>query len=250
MTPETNNKTADDPGLSLPHCIVIIPAFNESKDIAHVIADIQKHSNFPVVVVDDASNDDTIIKARQAGAVVVPLAVQLGAWGATQAGLRYALKNDYSYAITMDADGQHLAESLPALIQPIINKEADVTIGACTQRGSVMRKIAWTLMKRVSGLRLEDLTSGFRVYDRRAIRRLAAWQATLLEYQDVGVLAMLKASGIRIKDVEVSMLPRQSGISRVFYSWTSVIYYMSYTLLLGVTKRGMTHHDKPSGTAL
>ena len=97
---------------------------------------------------------------------------------------------------------------------------------------------------------IQDLTSGFRVYDRRAIRRLAAWQATLLEYQDVGVLAMLKASGIRIKDVEVSMLPRQSGISRVFYSWTSVIYYMSYTLLLGFTKRGMTHHDKPSGTAL
>ena len=214
MTPESNNKTTNSPALSLPRCIVIIPAHNESKDIAHVIGDIQKHSNFPVAVIDDASTDDTIVKARQAGAVVVPLAVQLGAWGATQTGLRYAIKNDYAYAITMDADGQHLAESLPALIQPIINKEADVTIGACTRRGSAMRKIAWTLMKRVSGLRLEDLTSGFRVYDRRAIRRLAAWQATLLEYQDVGVLAMLQASGIRIKDVEVNMVPRRSGASR------------------------------------
>jgi glycosyltransferase involved in cell wall biosynthesis len=238
MTPEPNNKSEN-----LPRCLVIIPAHNESKDIAHVIGDIRKHSNFPVVVIDDASTDDTIVKARQAGAVVVPLAVQLGAWGATQTGLRYAIKNDYAYAITMDADGQHLAESLPALIQPIINKEADVTIGACTRRGSAMRKIAWTLMKRASGLRLEDLTSGFRVYDRRAIRRLAAWQATLLEYQDVGVLAMLQASGIRIRDVEVDMLPRRSGMSRVFYSWTSVIYYMSYTLLLGFTKRGMTHHQ-------
>jgi hypothetical protein len=141
----------------------------------------------------------------------------------------------------MDADGQHQATSLPALLQPIIDKEADVTIGACTRRGSVLRKIAWILMKRVSGLRLEDLTSGFRVYDRRAIRRLAAWQATLLEYQDVGVLAMLQASGIRIKDVEVTMLPRQHGISRVFYSWASVMYYMAYTLLLSFTKRGMTH---------
>ena len=196
-----------------------------------------------MVVVDDASTDDTMAKAREAGAVVVPLAVQLGAWGATQTGLRYALKNDYSYAITMDADGQHLAESLPALLQPIINKEADVTIGACTQRGSKLRKIAWTLMKRISGLRLEDLTSGFRVYDRRAIRRLAAWQATLLEYQDVGVLAMLQASGMRIKDVEVSMVPRRSGVSRIFYSWTSVMYYMSYTLLLSFTKRGMKHHQ-------
>ena len=246
MPTESHNETKKHPAEhlepSLPGCIVIIPAHNEAKDIAFVIGEIGKHSKFPVVVVDDASTDDTISKARNAGAVVVPLALQIGAWGATQAGLRYALKNDFAYAITMDADGQHLAESLPALIQPIVDKEADVTIGACTTRGSTLRKIAWTLMKRVSGLRLEDLTSGFRVYDKRAIRRLAAWQATLLEYQDVGVLTMLKASGLRIKDVEVEMLPRRSGISRIFYSWTSVIYYMSYTLLLSFTKRGIKHH--------
>ena len=237
----TTNNT--NPSLSLPRCVVIIPAHNESEDLAFVISEINKHSNFPIVVIDDASTDDTIENAKKAGAIVVPLALQLGAWGATQTGLRYALKNDYAYAITMDADGQHLAESLPTLLQPIINQEADVTIGACTQRGSAMRKIAWNLMKKVSGLRLEDLTSGFRVYDRRAIRRLAAWQATLLEYQDVGVLAMLQASGIRIKDVEVNMLPRRHGMSRIFYSWTSVFYYMSYTLLLSFTKRGTTHHQ-------
>jgi len=96
-------------------------------------------------------------------------------------------------------------------------------------------------MRKVSGLPLEDLTSGFRVYDYRAIRRLAGWQATLLEYQDVGVLNTLQAAGLRIADVEVDMLPRRHGISRVFYSWASVVYYMAYTLLLGVTKRGMTH---------
>jgi glycosyltransferase involved in cell wall biosynthesis len=252
MTPETDNNIysslveshGDNPVLSLPHCIVIIPAHNEEEDIAFVIGEIQKHSNFPVVVVDDASTDCTITNARDAGAVVVPLAIQLGAWGATQAGLRHALKYDYDFAITMDADGQHLAESLPALLKPIINKQADVTIGACTKRGSKLRKIAWTLIKEVSGLRLEDLTSGFRVYDRRAIRRLATWQATLLEYQDVGVLVMLQASGLRIKDVEVNMMPRRHGISRIFYSWTSVIYYMAYTFLLSFTKRGLKHHPQ------
>lgn len=235
------NKPEHNTVLSLPRCVVIIPAHDEDEDIGFVINEINKYSNFPVVVVDDASSDDTIRVARQAGAVVIPLAIQLGAWGATQAGLRYALKNNYRYAITMDADGQHLAESLPALLQPILDKQADVTIGTCTRRGSVLRKIAWVLMKRVSGIRLEDLTSGFRVYDHRAIRRLAAWQATLLEYQDVGVLAMLQSAGITIKDVEVEMLPRRHGISRVFYSWGSVIYYMSYTLLLSFTKRGMKH---------
>jgi glycosyltransferase involved in cell wall biosynthesis len=226
---------------ALPHCIVVIPAHNEAEDIGFVLGELNNFCRYPVVVVDDASTDDTIAAARAAGAAVIPLAVQLGAWGATQTGLRFALRKGYSYAITMDADGQHQAESLPALLRPIIEEQADVVIGACTRRGSVLRKIAWKLMKRVSGLRLEDLTSGFRVYDYRAIRRLAGWQATLLEYQDVGVLTALQASGLRIADVEVAMLPRRHGISRVFYSWASVIYYMSYTLLLGFTKRGMKH---------
>ena len=229
----------DSDTISLPRCIVVIPAHNEERDIGHVIEEIHTHSNFPIAVIDDASTDNTISRARAAGAIVIPLAVQLGAWGATQTGLRYAYKNNYAYAITMDADGQHKAASLPVLLQPIIRKEADVTIGSCLRRGSLLRKIAWAVMKKVSGLRLEDLTSGFRVYDRRAIRRLSAWQATLLEYQDVGVLAMLKESGLRIKDVEVSMQQRQHGISRVFNSWASVIYYMFYTLLLSFTKRSL-----------
>lgn len=223
------------------HCIVVIPAHNEAEDIGIVIGELKQAFPFPVVVVDDASTDETISVARAAGANVIPLAVQLGAWGATQAGLRYALRKGFAFAITMDADGQHQAQSLPALLKPIMAGEADVVIGACTQRGSKLRKIAWKLMKRVSGLRLEDLTSGFRVYDYHAIRRLAGWQATLLEYQDVGVLTTLKASGLRIADVEVDMLPRRHGISRVFHSWASVVYYMAYTLLLGFTKRGMTH---------
>ena len=231
----------DERANALASCIIVVPAHNEAEDIASVIDDIRRNCDFPVVVVDDASTDRTIDEARAAGAFVIPLAVQLGAWGATQAGMRYALRKRYSLVITMDADGQHLAESLPQLLEPVLEGRADVVIGACTERGSILRKIAWRLMKRASGLRLEDLTSGFRVYSWQAIRRLAGWQATLLEYQDVGVLAMLQASGLRIHDVSVAMRPRRHGISRVFHSWTSVAYYMVYTLLLAVTKRGAGH---------
>lgn len=238
MAATYDHKLAD-----LPHCLVVIPAHNEAEDIGFVLSELRRCCDFPVVVVDDASTDATAEIARSAGATVVPLVVQLGAWCAIQTGLRYAIRKGYDYVITMDADGQHQAESLPALLRPIADGKADVVIGACTRRGSAARKIAWKLMKKVSGLRLEDLTSGFRVYDRRAIRRLAGWQATLLEYQDVGVLAMLQSSGLRIADVDVTMLARRHGISRVFHSWASVIYYMAHTLLLGFTKRGLTHEQ-------
>jgi len=243
-------KEPKQPAYGRANCVVVIPAHNEADDIATVIADIRRHCDFPVIVVDDASSDHTIDSARAAGATVIPLAVQLGAWGATQAGIRYALHKRYTLVVTMDADGQHLAESLPQLLHPVLEDRADVMIGACTERGSALRKIAWRMMKRASGLRLEDLTSGFRVYNWQAIRRLAGWQATLLDYQDVGVLAMLQASGLRIRDAEVAMRPRRHGISRVFHSWASVAYYMAYTLLLAVTKRGMKHRGLPAAHEL
>ena len=62
-------------------------------------------------------------------------------------------------------------------------------------------------------------------------------EATLLEYQDVGVLVLLQSQGLTIEDVEVTMLPRRSGTSRVYHSWLIVFYYMCQTLLLSFSKR-------------
>lgn len=226
---------------------VIIPAFNEGNVIAGVIKNIQEASDFPIFVVDDSSTDNTAAVAQQAGATVIPLSVQLGAWGATQTGLRYALRRGYEFVICMDADGQHDAKSLPELLSPVTTSCADVTIGCCPRRGSVLRKIAWVLLKRASGLSLEDVTSGFRAYNKKVMQSLATWQATLLNYQDVGVLLLLQSHDFKIVDIAVGMQPRRNGKSRIFGSWLTVIYYMCYTLLLGVSKRKLTHRFESSG---
>jgi glycosyltransferase involved in cell wall biosynthesis len=217
--------------------VILIPAFNEEDIIAAVIGEIREACDFPVLVIDDASTDDTITQAQLAGATVIPLSAQLGAWGATQAGLRYALRHGYDVAITMDADGQHQAISLEILSRPVVEGVADVAIGACVRRGSMLRRIAWIMMKKTSGLSLEDITSGFRVYNRKAIRELASWRATLLDYQDIGVLLLLQSRGLKVIDVKVAMRERKNGRSRVFHSWVMVAYYMSHTLLLGLSKR-------------
>jgi glycosyltransferase involved in cell wall biosynthesis len=217
--------------------IILIPAFNEGMVVGAVIKEIKAHCNLPIVVIDDASTDNTVDVAQNAGATVIPLPAQLGAWGAMQTGLRYAQRHGYTVAITMDADGQHEAASLKSLLAPVNEGVADVAIGACTRRGSLWRRIAWVMMKRTSGLSLEDITSGFRVYNQEAISELASWRATLLDYQDIGVLLLLQSRGLRIVDVKVTMQERQNGHSRVFHSWVVVIYYMCQTLLLGLSKR-------------
>ena len=217
--------------------LVIIPAFNEAATITSVVEKAIAQSGSEVLVVDDGSRDDTAAKAQSAGATVLRLPEQLGAWGATQTGMRYAVRKGFDIAITMDADGQHDSSDIPNLIAPLLSGEANVVIGACPQRGSPLRHLAWRCIRYLSGINLGDFTSGFRAYDRLAIRRAASWKATLLEYQDIGVLMLFQRHGLVISDVDVTMSERVSGHSRIFGDWGAVIYYMAYTFILGLSKR-------------
>ncbi len=223
--------------------LVVIPAFNEEQDLGGVIRQIKELNEFDVLVVNDGSTDRTAEVACDAQATVLNLSQQLGAWGALQTGLRYALRNGYKYVLTMDADGQHEAVWIWEMFQPVISGDADVSIGSCVRRGSRARKLAWVLLKAASGLTMQDITSGFRVYNERAIRVLSGRQATLLDYQDVGVLVQLNNAGLRLTDVPVTMLPRSSGTSRVYHSWLVVASYMFQTLLLGISKRKVRNRD-------
>lgn len=217
--------------------LIIIPAFNEAETIASVVEKAVSQSGSEVLVIDDGSQDDTAATAGSAGATVLRLPEQLGAWGATQTGMRYAVRKGFHIAVTMDADGQHNSGDIPNLIAPLLAEEANVVIGACPQRGSPLRHLAWRWIRSLSGINLGDFTSGFRAYDRLAIRRAASWKATLLEYQDIGVLMLFQRHGLLITDVQVTMSQRVSGHSRIFGDWGAVFYYMAYTLILGLSKR-------------
>jgi len=225
--------------------IVIIPAKNEALTVGEVVTKIKNYFSGTVLVVDDASTDDTIQVAQAAGAKVLPLVFSLGAWGATQTGLRYALNKHYHTAITMDADGQHEAESIPDLLFALNTaRQCDVMIGAFPQRGSFARRFAWKLFRQLSGIKLEDLTSGFRVYSLPAIKLLASRQATLLEYQDLGVLILLRKSGLCIQETPILMRPRSIGHSHIFSSWWAVTQYMIYTLTLCFAQTKLNRKDK------
>ncbi|KAA6187957.1 glycosyltransferase family 2 protein [Thiohalocapsa marina] len=234
--------------------VVVIPAFNEAASIANVVAEVRHHVNGPTLVVDDASTDDTAVRAEAIGATVLRLPFRLGAWGATQAGLRYALRQDWQVVVTLDADGQHMPADVGPVLSPVLSGTADVAIGAYPERASASRQLARRFFQGIGGLAVEDLTSGFRAYNRRAIAKLAQPYATLFDYQDVGVLLDLKRHGFRVVEVPVRMRDRRHGHSRIFHSWWAVTRYMLQTsvLCLAYAGRGTSRsaQSRPHGKSV
>ncbi len=218
--------------------VVLIPAYNEAATVGYIVARVRRLWRCPVVVIDDCSTDATVRIARLAGATVLPLTIQLGAWGAIQTGLRYALRQGYQIAVTLDADGQHDPEDIGALLRLLATDAADVAIGAFPERASRARRFAWSYFRWLTGLELEDITSGFRAYNPAAMIALASREASLLDYQDVGVLLILRRKGLRIVEAPVAMQPRAAGASRIFRSWWVVGKYMLQTSLLCIARVG------------
>lgn len=216
--------------------MILIPAYNEAISIGEVVQDAINIGGFNVLVIDDASTDATAATAVAAGALLLPLTSNLGSWGAIQAGIRYAFEVGMDFVVTMDADGQHRAAYVPCLIAPIRNDIADVIIGSDIKRASILKLLTWQLFRVISDLDVIDLTSGFRVYNRNAMQVLISSQATLLDYQDIGVLLLLRDAGLRFMEVGVEMCPRKYGHSRIFSSWLQIGRYLAVTTLLCVGK--------------
>jgi hypothetical protein len=121
-------------------------------------------------------------------------------------------------------------DEIPVLLQS--RELADLVVGAFPERASRLRQLAWNWFRKLAGFDLRDLTSGFRLYNRDVMEILATPEATLLDYQDLGALLLVRRAGLGIREVPVSMNLRAVGQSRIFNSWLSVAKYMAATTLL------------------
>ena len=216
--------------------MAVIPARAEAAPVAAVVSGIRGPLGCAVLVVDDASTDGTASAAQLAGATVLRLPIGQGAWGASQAGIRFAERNGYRWVITVDADGQHDPASLPLLLARQAQESANVVIGTCVERLGLPKRIAWQYLRMLTGLGLRDFTSGLRLYDASAMRILATPEASLLDFQDVGVLMLLAGKGLKISETPVTMRARIEGHSRVFASWAMVARYMFNTTILCISR--------------
>lgn len=249
MSKSSHSNVRRLPTVERPRTLLVIPAFNEASSIGEVLERIRSYRLGDVLVVSDASVDETAAIAQRRGVHVLNLPLQLGAWGATQAGLRFALRHGYDRVVSLDADGQHEPACIQSLLDAQQRNRCNVVIGTHPQRLSAARKLAWHWFRSLSGLRVEDLTSGFRVYDRRAIALLGSSEATLLDYQDVGVLLLARKHGLGVTEVPVQMYARRNGQSKVFSSWLVVLGYMLQTTVLCIARIGRFNPPRARGAS-
>lgn len=200
--------------------LIIVPAWNEEASIGRTIEEIRTTvPRADVLVIDDGSRDSTVGQARRHGVLVCELPYNLGVGGAMRTGYRYAERHGYDVAVQIDADGQHDPAYLDSLLDEL--DSADIIIGArfaskddpYRVRGPrrwAMIVLAFVL-SRVTGTRLTDVTSGFRVANRRAIRVFAAHYPAEYLGDTVESLVIASRAGCRVTQVPVTMRVRAAG---------------------------------------
>ena len=217
--------------------LIIIPALNESETIGNIIRNTKRNGWNDILVVDDCSNDNTREAAKKNGADLICLPINLGAWGAIQTGMMFALAKGYSRVVTIDADNQHDPKYIKSMLNELDQNQLDIVIGACLERGSRAKYFIWKIFKKLSGLDIQDLTSGFRAYNRKAMKIVVSDESLILEYQDIGVLLLCKKHGLQLAEIEINMNQRQMGKSRIFHNHMSICRYIFSTLFLIAVKR-------------
>lgn len=209
--------------------LMIIPAYNEEGSIIKTTKSIEEFKNkvpftLDYIVVNDGSTDKTKDLLVDNKIPAVHLIKNLGIGGAVQTGYLYAYYNDYDIAVQFDGDGQHDITSIEALVKPIIDGQADFTIGSRFVEGSpsefktsFSRRMGINLIsffiKIKTGRRLLDVTSGYRAANREIIEYFSYHYPK--KYPEPETNALLVKQNKRVEEIGVNMFERLEGKSSI-----------------------------------
>ena len=220
--------------------LAIVPAHNEEGAVGDTVRAIHELApDFDVLVLDDGSTDATAERARAAGAAVLPLPFNVGIGGAMQSGYIYARENGYEEAVQVDGDGQHDPRHMHELLarlrgEPAVNMVTGSRFldpSGEGYRSSAARRVGIRVfarvVSRITGQRVTDPTSGFRMTDRRGIELFARDYPH--DYPEVEAILLMHAHRLRSCEIPVEMRPRLTGSSAI--SSTQSVYYMVKVLL-------------------
>ena len=195
----------------------IIPSYNEEKNIETVVGElVEKFPQLDYLVVNDGSADRTGQICRERGYHMLDLPVNLGLAGCFQAGMKYAYRKGYRYAIQFDGDGQHRPEYIEG-IRRKMDEGYDIVIGS----RFVDRPKDWSArmlgsrllsgaIRLTTGVRVADPTSGMRMFNREMIREFAL---NLNYGPEPDTVSFLIRQGARVAEVPVEISERLAGES-------------------------------------
>lgn len=206
--------------------LVIIPAYNEQATVAHVVSEALKIGR--VLVVDDGSKDLTASEAKGAGAEVVSLGGNSGYENAVSEGYRIALERSYEFALTMDADGQHNAESGRALINSI--GKSDIAIGTRSKKPRIFELLGGLIGHYLWGV--SDLFSGMKLYRLSSCSKIGKFD----NYRLVGAELAVRAhrAGLNIVTIPISVNMRADSPRIGTSLSTNIRIGRAIAILLGI----------------
>lgn len=212
--------------------LVIIPAYNEEKNIVRVVSNIKKYlPEYDYVIVNDGSIDHTLKVCKENRFNVIDLPVNLGIGGAVQTGYKYALLNGYDFAIQIDGDGQHNSSEVEKLLNYLIKSNSNLVIGSRFLKKSgfqstLLRRVGINyfskLIKLLTGKTVTDPTSGFRMCDKSIIEIFA--QRYPVDFPEPESIVTVIKNGFKVNEIDVSMNEREEGVSSI--GGIKAIYYM------------------------
>ena len=200
--------------------LVVVPAYNESGAVGDVVRALLD-AGLDCVVVDDGSIDNTAEVAREAGAHVVVLPLNLGVGGALRCGFRYAVDRGYSRVVQCDADGQHPPSEIVRLLEVQAQENAHLVIGSRFVDGSadyeigrarrLMMRVLSRIVKRSSGLHLNDTTSGFRCIAEPLLSEFSVSYPVHYLGDTFEAALVAARSGYRVIETPIHIRERQAG---------------------------------------
>lgn len=203
--------------------LLIIPAYNEEESIASTINSVRNFMSTEVlnfhldyIVVNDGSKDRTPEIVKEMNVDLINLRTNLGLTGGFGAGMKYAHRHDYDYAIQFDADGQHLPDYIPEMVTAA-RKENNIVVGSRfvdEKRPKSLRMLGNTMIstaiKMTTGQTINDPTSGMRLFDKKAIEFYVKTANMAPEPETISYLIKKK---FKVKEVQVTMQDRLAGES-------------------------------------
>jgi glycosyltransferase involved in cell wall biosynthesis len=220
--------------------IVQIPALNEEGTIEETIRAIPRSipgiTSVEILVIDDGCTDKTVEVARRAGADhVLHMSSHVGLARVFSAGIEQCLALGADIIVNTDADNQYCADDIPALLQPILNRRAQIVIGSrpiseiksFSQVKKILQRVGSWVVRKASGCDVADAPSGFRAYSRDAAARLCVINTFTYTLETI-IQAGRKNIPMTSVPVRVNRVTRPS---RLFRGTTEYVIRSTLTIL-------------------